>query len=221
MKTVHDRIMIDLFSSPKNLANQKRLFTSVPDLSTQGNSRGQVNNPKVFSEGAFICGSCDQSYTTNEEVTNHKSEAHENVNFQFGVCRKVLISNEEDQNHNDKNHKSFQQELNEEEEVLEKERKKGRDELRVKKSELIQQLHIRDKNQSHMLIEFRKDASNLKNSLEKQRNLEAELSRMKEAAEKECDQCVMRAEVEADQRSKKKTKKFSKPTTSSRKVKKI
>ena len=106
MKTVHDGIISlkDLFSSPKNLANQKRLFTSVPDLSTQGNSSGQVNDPKVFSEGTFICGSCDQSFITNDEVTNHKSEAHDNVHFQCGVCRKEFISNEEVQKHNDEDH---------------------------------------------------------------------------------------------------------------------
>ena len=39
----------------------------------------------------------------------------------------------------------------------------------------------------------------LKNSLEKQRKLEAEILRMKEDAERECDQCVMRAEVQTDQ----------------------
>ena len=61
---------------------------------------------------------------------------------------------------------------------------------------MTQQLQTRDKNQSHMLSQLREDASKLKNSLEKQRKLEAEIIRTKEAAEKECDQCMMRAEVQ-------------------------
>ena len=38
MKTVHDGIVSlkNLFASPKTLTKQKRLFASVPDLSTQG-----------------------------------------------------------------------------------------------------------------------------------------------------------------------------------------
>ena len=108
-------------STPKNIANQKRLFNSVPDLSAQGNSHGQVNDPKVFSEGTFICGACDQSFLTNDEVTNHKSEAHDNANFQCGECSKCFISIEEVQKHNDKDHTGSQQELNEEDEVLEDE----------------------------------------------------------------------------------------------------
>ena len=82
MKTVHDGIISikKLFSSPKALTNQRRLFTSVPNLSTQGNSSGQVNDPKVMSEASYICGDCDQRFATEEQVTKHKSDAHDNAN---------------------------------------------------------------------------------------------------------------------------------------------
>ena len=139
MKTVHDGIISlkDLFSSHKNLANPKRLFNSVPDLSAQGNSHGQVNDPKVYSEGSFICGACDQSFLTNDEVTNHKSEAHDNANFQCGECSKCFISIEEVQKHNDKDHNGSQPELNEEDEVLEEAAEEQ--DLYEKLDELIQE----------------------------------------------------------------------------------
>ena len=113
MKTVHDGIISlkDMFSSPKTLANQKRLFASVPDLSTQGNSKGQVNDPKVNSEGTFTCGVCDQSFTTNDEATNHKIEAHDNATFQCEVCKQDFISNDEMLKHNNEDHYDATEEL--------------------------------------------------------------------------------------------------------------
>jgi hypothetical protein len=73
MKTIHDGIVSlkNLFTTPKALSHQKRLFTSVPNLSTQGNSAGQVNIPSVRSEGTFICGNCDKRFLTQEDITNH------------------------------------------------------------------------------------------------------------------------------------------------------
>ena len=65
------------FSSPKALPNKKRLFTSVPNLSTQGNSAGQVNVQKVVSEGFFICGACDEPFEDEDELTNHIGDAHD------------------------------------------------------------------------------------------------------------------------------------------------
>ena len=78
VKTIHDGIVSlkNLFSSPKALPNKKRLFTSVPNLSTQGNSAGQVNVQKVVSEGFFICGACDEPFEDEDELTNHISDAH-------------------------------------------------------------------------------------------------------------------------------------------------
>ena len=81
VKTIHDGIVSlkNLFSSPKALSNKKRLFTSVPNLSTQGNSAGQVNDPKVVSEGIFICGACDGRFQNEEEMTNHIGTDHDNA----------------------------------------------------------------------------------------------------------------------------------------------
>ena len=76
----------------KSLSNKNRLFQSVPNLSTQGNSAGQVNDPKVVSEGIFICGACDERFQNEEEMANHISIVHENataanesVNSESGV----------------------------------------------------------------------------------------------------------------------------------------
>ena len=88
MKSVHDGIISlkNLFSTLKALMNQKRLFTSVPNLSTQGNSIGQVNDPKVMSEGLFICGDCDQVFPNEDDVMNHKREAHDKANAADFIC---------------------------------------------------------------------------------------------------------------------------------------
>ena len=72
VKTIHDGIVSlkNLFSTHKALSNHKRLFTSVPNLATQGNSKCQVNDPKVVSEGTFMCGVCDENFSTEDELTN-------------------------------------------------------------------------------------------------------------------------------------------------------
>ena len=79
VKSIHDGIISlkNLFSTPKALSNQKRLFTSVPNLSTQGNSKGQVNDPMVESEGIFMCGTCDNRFQNQEDMTNHISDVHD------------------------------------------------------------------------------------------------------------------------------------------------
>ena len=38
-----------------------------------------MNDPKVVSEGEFICGVCDKTFPSEEEVTNHKSGVHDNA----------------------------------------------------------------------------------------------------------------------------------------------
>ena len=82
IKTIHDGIvnLKNLFTTPKALPNQKRLFTSVPNLSTQGNSAGQVNNPKVRSEGEYLCGTCDKTFPTQNQATNHMTDVHDKAN---------------------------------------------------------------------------------------------------------------------------------------------
>ena len=80
IKTIHDGIVSlkSLFSTPKESLNPKnRLFTSVPNLSVQGNSDGQVNDPPVTSEGTFICGTCDLRLLNEEDMTNHNDDIHD------------------------------------------------------------------------------------------------------------------------------------------------
>ena len=42
-----------------------------PERATQGNSAGQVNSPKVITEGMFQCGACEHEDTTNENMLMH------------------------------------------------------------------------------------------------------------------------------------------------------
>ena len=56
------------------LANSVRtLFTGDNSQlpSTQGNSFGQVNSPKVRSEASIQCGVCEKNFKTNEETKEH------------------------------------------------------------------------------------------------------------------------------------------------------
>ena len=67
--------------SQSSLANSVRtLFTGenahLP--STQGNSSGQVNSPKVRSKGTFKCGACEKDFSTNEDAKEHM-KTHDNA----------------------------------------------------------------------------------------------------------------------------------------------
>ena len=95
IKSVHDGIksLKNLFSIPKALLNQKRLFTSVPNLSTQGNSLGQVNDPKVVTEAEYICGDCDQRCATEDEMKLQKRDIHDNGNA-ADINEEETITNE-------------------------------------------------------------------------------------------------------------------------------
>ena len=81
VKNIHNGIVSlkNLFTTPKTLTNQKRLFTSEPNISTQGNSEGQVNDPKVVSEGIYIWGVCDDWFKNKEDRANHLSNANDNA----------------------------------------------------------------------------------------------------------------------------------------------
>ena len=45
--------------------------------STQGNSAGAVNSPKVVSEGRFQCGLCEEEYTSTDNMRNHMTKHHQ------------------------------------------------------------------------------------------------------------------------------------------------
>ena len=45
--------------------------------STQGNSAGEVNSPKVVSAGSLLCGVCDEPFANNEEVTTYMNMDYE------------------------------------------------------------------------------------------------------------------------------------------------
>ena len=43
---------------------------------TQGDSNGEINSPKVISEGRFVCSACDQSYPNKEDTLKHIADSH-------------------------------------------------------------------------------------------------------------------------------------------------
>ena len=55
----------------------RTLFNEEDGPSTQGNSDGQVNSPKVSSMGQYICGVCDNYFESQSKVDDHKSKEHE------------------------------------------------------------------------------------------------------------------------------------------------
>ena len=52
------------------------LFDDEDRPSTQGNSNGEINSPKVQSIVRFLCGVCDLNFSQNEEAKLHMSEVH-------------------------------------------------------------------------------------------------------------------------------------------------
>ena len=56
------------------------LFDDNDTPSTQGNSRGQINSPKVLSIVSFKCGVCDKSFETNDKAILHMKDVHKNSN---------------------------------------------------------------------------------------------------------------------------------------------
>ena len=78
VQNVH-KALVDNIISP--IASTARvLFAShstTEDASVQGNSHGQVNSPKVVSEGMFMCGDCDNVSTSNGEAVQHNINAHD------------------------------------------------------------------------------------------------------------------------------------------------
>ena len=58
-------------------ANPARiLFDDDDNSSTQGNSNGEVNSPKVRSIVSFQCGNCDMPFDRNEDAINHMNQIH-------------------------------------------------------------------------------------------------------------------------------------------------
>ena len=77
MEKVH-RVVTAISESP--LATTVRtLFTSDAQQSTQGDSSGAVNSPKVRSEGRYLCGECDKGYKTQLEAKEHVKTHNEAI----------------------------------------------------------------------------------------------------------------------------------------------
>ena len=76
IKTNH-RADVEVQSPLGNFPSSARvLFNDSENLSTQGNSRGQVNSPKVRSVMTYQCGVCDNNFNKNEEAIHHMKEVH-------------------------------------------------------------------------------------------------------------------------------------------------
>ena len=80
MKNVHKDISneLSLLSSPVRLAlfRIREEGENEEEERTQGNSRGEINSPKVVSKGRFVCNVCDQEFISKEETMRHIAEVH-------------------------------------------------------------------------------------------------------------------------------------------------
>ena len=70
------------------------LFNTESLASTQGNSSGQINSPKVTSEGRYIYDQCEEDFDSHAILTGHKEDTHTN---QLDVENEVLEEAKEDQ----------------------------------------------------------------------------------------------------------------------------
>ena len=62
--------------SPVRLALFQLREGGEAEASTQGNSNGQINSPKVISKGMFLCSVCDEEFAQNEEALKHIADNH-------------------------------------------------------------------------------------------------------------------------------------------------
>ena len=82
-------------------ATARTLFNNVDreiQPSTQGNSAGQVNSPKVVSEGRFQCGACPQEEKTTESMTIHMKTHYKSITKE---PENVIIDDNDDGNYPD------------------------------------------------------------------------------------------------------------------------
>ena len=54
-----------------------RILFNESDPSTQGNSKGQVNSPKVTTCGQYICNVCDNYFESKQDIDEHKKKEHD------------------------------------------------------------------------------------------------------------------------------------------------
>ena len=54
-----------------------RILFNESDPSTQGNSKGQVNSPKVTTCGQYICNICDNYFESKQDIDEHKKKEHD------------------------------------------------------------------------------------------------------------------------------------------------
>ena len=71
-----DHILSPLGSFPPSSSARVLLFSDEAEASTQGNSSGQVNSPKVRSDGRFVCNACINDYGSKDELNKHIDSAH-------------------------------------------------------------------------------------------------------------------------------------------------
>ena len=102
-----------------------RILFRESEPSTQGNSKGQVNSPKISSAGQYICDVCDNYFESKKNVDDHKIKEHDNpsftatappsapmtatnvqtiVSFLCGACDMQFSQNQEAQLHMNKAH---------------------------------------------------------------------------------------------------------------------
>ena len=69
------------------------LFNDV-EPAVQGNSAGQVNSPKVVSEGRYICDVCEKDFGNMDSVNSQKKEDHPANSDKCEITENAMIAEE-------------------------------------------------------------------------------------------------------------------------------
>ena len=148
-----------------------------------------------------MCGDCDKRFATNEEVTNHKREAHDKVTFQCDVCRNDFVNKDDMQKHTSENHYDATEELLQEEEVLQ-EAAEEQDlyEILEKLTEEVVEPEIEQYEREELILKITAITMKLKNKDTEQNHMILKLCEEKktirELKNKPCEECKMRNSVE-------------------------
>ena len=114
MKKFHEVVLGAL--SPMTLT-ARTLFAvqDVPETpSVQGNSHGQINLPSVLTEGRFLCGKCEEQFSSRDEVMKHMDSNHDE-----GSIPEHNDDSENDDHGNEEEQDNINNDTNEEQELTE------------------------------------------------------------------------------------------------------
>ena len=160
-------------------------FGESDDPAIQGNSRGEINSPKVMTAATFMCDMCETHFKTKEDINQHKIEKHKSNDINRFICtecQKDCGSKEAFRRHMNEDHVNP---LDIEAEVLEeaKEDQDLYDMLENMLNDSSNKSEDRDEKIKRFKTILTKKNTTLKETLRLVSNLKAELAGLKHDAE--------------------------------------